>query len=116
MQTEKPQKNDYPLLGAKKDFSKRIQSGYKNARKAAVYLKNKYSVQKVLLFGSLVNIDYFHNNSDIDIAVEGLPDKYYYQAVGELMDLIHDFPIDVVDLNACNPGLKKRIIQESISL
>jgi len=116
MRTDKPQKNDYPLLGAKKDFSERILSGYKDAHKAADYLKSNYSVRKVLLFGSLVNGDYFHDRSDIDIAVEGLPENCYYQAVGELMDLIHDFSIDVVDLNACNPGLIKRIIQESISL
>jgi len=116
MRTDKPQKNDYPLLGAKKDFSERIESGYRDACKAADYLKSKYSVRKVLLFGSLVNSDFFHDHSDIDIAVDGLPENNYYQAVGELMDLIPDFSIDVVDLNACNPGFKKRIIQEGLSI
>ena len=116
MQTVKPEKKDYPLLCVKKDFSDRIKLGYENAARAAAYLKKEYSVKKVLLFGSLVQQDFFHDHSDIDIAVEGLPEKYYYKAVSEIMDLVQDFTIDIVDLNACKPGLKKRILQDGIEL
>ena len=116
METIKPQKKDYPLLGAKVDFSERIKLGYKNAAGAAAYLKNEYSVKKVLLFGSLVDQKFFHEHSDIDIAVDGLPEKYYYQAVGEVMDLMDDFTIDIIDLNACKHDFKKRIIQRSVEL
>lgn len=116
MQTLKPQKKDYPLLGAKTDFSERIRLGYANAAKAAAYLKSEYSVKQVLLFGSLVDQEFFHAHSDIDIAVDGLPEKYYYRAASEVMNLVEDFSIDIVDLNTCKPGLKKRIMQGSVEL
>ena len=116
MQNPMPQKKDYPLLGAGIDFSSRIRLGYTHAVRAADYLKKVYSVKKVFLFGSLVNKKYFHAHSDIDIAVDGLPEESYYQAVGEIMNLIQDFEIDIVDLNTCKPALKKSIMQNSVEL
>ncbi len=112
----KIQKKDYPLLCPKPDFSERIREGYTKASQAADYLKNEYSVKKVLLFGSLVDNEFFHKHSDIDIAVDGLPEKFYYKAIGEVMDLIGDFAIDIVDLNTCNPDFRKKIIRESVEL
>jgi uncharacterized protein len=75
MQTIKPQKNDYPLLCAKTDYSERIRTGYVEAAKASAYLKDNYFVKRVFLFGSLVDQEFFHAHSDIDIAVDGLPEK-----------------------------------------
>ncbi len=40
--------------------------------------------RKVLLFGSLARGE-FRTDSDVDLAVEGLPSEVYFRAVGELL-------------------------------
>jgi len=48
-------------------------------------------------FGSIVN-GKFDENSDIDIAVRGLEDKYYFKVLGEFgMKLFHE--VDLLDLD-----------------
>jgi len=41
----------------------------------ARFLSDRYGVSKVYLFGSLGRSNGFHERSDIDLAVEGLPRK-----------------------------------------
>ena len=63
-----------------------------------------------------MNQEYFHESSDIDIAVDGIPEESYYKAVGEVMNLMEGFSIDIVDLNACKTEMKKRIMLRNIEL
>lgn len=38
----------------------------------------------------------FGFHSDIDLCVEGLPDKLYFKAVGELLLTANEFEIDII--------------------
>ena len=59
----------------------------KLANKCAKLLKDKYQVNKVFIIGSLVSGD-VHEKSDIDLVVEGLPDRLYIKALTDLWDLL----------------------------
>ncbi|MGD9146966.1 MAG: nucleotidyltransferase domain-containing protein [Anaerolineae bacterium] len=59
----------------------RHQRAWEIARQAADLLRYEYGVDRVALFGSLVRSERFHTRSDIDLAVCGLDEKYYYRAV-----------------------------------
>lgn len=59
-------------------------------------IAHKYSVSKILLFGS--GLDSSVENNDIDIAVEGLLDKDFYSFHGELIFALSK-PVDVIDMS-----------------
>ena len=52
---------------------------------------------RVFLFGSAVNGE-LRPNSDIDMAVSGLPPRVYFSAISQASDLIGR-PVDLVDLD-----------------
>ena len=57
------------------------------ASKCAELLKDEYHVNRVFLIGSLVKGN-VHEKSDIDLVVEGLPDRLYIKALTDLWDLL----------------------------
>lgn len=57
-----------------------------------------YGATEIYLFGSTAQ-GTSRPESDVDVAVVGLPEDEYYRAVGEAMLLLRR-PVDVVDLNA----------------
>ena len=67
----------------------------KNDREIILEIARKYSVSKVLLFGSsLFEDDEAH---DIDLAIEGINDADFFAFYGELLCKLSR-PVDVVDL------------------
>ena len=66
------------------------------ARQAADLLRCEFGIDRVALFGSLVRDELFHARSDIDLAVWGLDEKYYYRAVARLLALDAEFEVDLV--------------------
>ena len=48
-------------------------------RQVATELKFQFKVKRVILFGSLAHADWFAPDSDVDLAVEGLRAKDYWQ-------------------------------------
>ena len=92
-----------------------MREAYIAARKCAHILYDKYRVRRVYLIGSLANPEDFHERSDIDLAVEGLPSHLYFKALAELwrelpagleLDLI---PLEDVEL-ILSRILKRRVI------
>ena len=81
---------------------------YQEARVLANVLYAKYSATSVYLFGSLLEKERFNENSDIDLAVEGLPDGIFFEAVGELL-LRTRFPLNVIPLKNCPESLREKI-------
>lgn len=71
-----------------------------------------HGAAKVILYGSLARGDY-HPESDIDICVEGLPDKNYFRAFAECM-MQTQRPMSVLDFEDTHGYLRKRILQEGI--
>ena len=54
------------------------------AKECAELLKHDYQVTRVVLIGSLTGHTTFHDRSDIDLFVEGLPDPVYFKALNRL--------------------------------
>ena len=64
-------------------------------KKIIQVLSRKYSVKRVLLFGS--SLDKKRTSRDIDIAIEGISPKDFFKYYGDLL-LQLSKPVDVVDL------------------
>ncbi len=80
---------------------------------------HKYSPKKIVQWGSLLHPEKFDENSDIDIAVEGISEaERYFALLGDAMDLTR-FSLDIVQLEKIEPEfaelilLKGKIIYES---
>jgi len=70
-------------------------------KRAAEILKS-FGAKEVYLFGSALNDDFDMDNSDIDLAVRGIPPRNFYGAVGEMLCTLHH-DIDVIDLDNETP-------------
>lgn len=70
---------------------------YNSLQDIVVILKNKPSVTRAVLFGSLVN-GTFREGSDIDIAVEGIPPYNFFSTWREIEEKT-GIKIDLIDLN-----------------
>ena len=55
-------------------------------------------------------------NSDIDIAVWGIPDKIFYKAAAYATGYSSKWNVDLVDFNDCKKSIKTAILTEGIIL
>lgn len=69
-------------------------------QRAAGVLK-VYGAKEVYIFGSATR-DTLRENSDIDIAVSGLPDDVFYRAMGDVEEVLQR-PVDLVELSDNTP-------------
>jgi uncharacterized protein len=69
-------------------------------QKAAAVLKEA-GAKEVFLFGSTA-VGKIRENSDIDMAVSGLPPEAFFKAMGEAADILGR-PLDLIDLDEENP-------------
>lgn len=72
-------------------------------------LVNEFKVKKIILFGSLVRGN-FDRESDIDLAVEGIPPSHYFQALAKINSM-SDRWIDLKPLEALEPHFLQRVLQ-----
>jgi predicted nucleotidyltransferase len=82
-------------------FEERRQYGWQIARQAANWLREKYGVTRVRVFGSLLHPPEFDSRSDIDLAVEGLDIGSYWAAVTELYFFDDEISIELVEPDSC---------------
>ena len=94
----------------------RFQKAWRLARLAATFLNKNFGVRKVFVYGSLLNEELFHLKSDIDLAVSGLDEKYYYLAQGQLLALDPEFEIDLILIEDASESLKEKIDSEGIEI
>ena len=73
-------------------------------------LVTHYQARRVVLFGSLANGTH-DEQSDVDLAVEGLPSAVYFHALADLRDLFAG-PVDLVRIEEAMPSLLARIQEE----
>jgi predicted nucleotidyltransferase len=86
------------------------------ARKCAKILKKKYNVHKIFLIGSLV-IGHFHDESDIDLVVEGLKPEFYIKALTELYDLLPSgVDLNLIPFEDAFNSLKEKTIKEGMAI
>ena len=90
----------------------RRKQGLQIAQQAAKLLVNKYAVEKVVLFGSLLKSCPIRDRSDIDLAVWGLANQNYHSALNEVSNLTVDFSFDLVQLESASSSLKQVIQQQ----
>lgn len=76
---------------------------------AARILVDQFHAQKVSLFGSLQNPDFFHEDSDVDLVVEGLPPQNYFSALAKVADLFGGRRVDLLPLEDVPKNLEKQI-------
>jgi predicted nucleotidyltransferase len=69
----------------------------------------EFNVEKVVLFGSLIDKERFTESSDIDIGLIGLEKKNFFKLYSRLTDRI-SWPIDLVDLDE-DPKFKAKILE-----
>jgi predicted nucleotidyltransferase len=90
----------------------RLDRAHQVARRAAAFLKSKFSAVRVILFGSVINSDLFHRRSDVDLAVWGINDHDYFRAVGMLQSLDPEFSIDLIIFEEASDSLQMKILNE----
>lgn len=86
------------------------------AHQAAILLKRRFAVQRVILFGSLADGDWFSDSSDIDIAVEGLAPGDYWEAWRLVESVISERPVDLVEIEAAGESLRRLIERQGVEL
>ena len=84
--------------------------------KAAAALKAHFAVRRVVVFGSLAHAAWFMPDSDVDLAVEGLALKDYWQAWRMVEEIINDRPVDLVEIEAARESLRQAIERDGIDL
>lgn len=104
------------LEGRRRRYTERA---WQEARRLAGVLMREFGATSVWVFGSLagdrLGRKVFRLDSDIDLAVRGIPPEMFFRAYGRIMGA-SDFSIDLVDVDACAPQLQKVILEEGIPL
>ncbi|ABY93518.1 nucleotidyltransferase domain-containing protein [Thermoanaerobacter brockii subsp. lactiethylicus] len=82
--------------------------------KIAKFLKEKYSVKRVILYGSLAREGPFDDLSDIDIFVDGWDDSKfnYWSMFIEVEDIARPYKVSVVTQKDVGQALLKEIAKE----
>lgn len=87
------------------------------AKEIADYLKTKYDVKNIYLFGSLAWRKKFTCHSDIDLYIESFPkEKCYWEAVAKSEEIAAPYPVTIVMAENANPGMKDKIVREGLLL
>ncbi|MDX2242191.1 MAG: nucleotidyltransferase domain-containing protein [Leptolyngbyaceae cyanobacterium bins.302] len=94
----------------------RQQLGLAVAQQASELLKREFQVEKVVLFGSMRVLDRVHDRSDVDLAVWGLKPQDYFRAVGQLLALHPDMPVDLVEAETAPPRILHAIETTGVML
>ncbi len=85
------------------------------ARNCSSLLINKFAAKRVILFGSLAGQTPWHDRSDIDLAVEGLPEGTFFLAYSACRDLLPEgLELDLVPLEDVYPEMRSRILQGTV--
>ena len=85
-------------------------------RDAATLLHKRFGARRVVLFGSLAHAAWFHPQSDVDIAVEGLAGDAYWKAWQLLEDQIPDRSVDLVEIETAGDSLRRAIQRSGVEL
>lgn len=86
------------------------------ARTAAAMLKARFAARRVLLFGSLAHTAWFVTDSDVDMAVEGLASRDYWEAWRMVEGIIRDRPVDLVEIETVRESLQQAIERYGVEL
>lgn len=95
----------------------RRQMAWQAAEDCSALLVNQFQARRVILFGSLAGQSPWHEQSDIDLAVEGLPEGSLFTAYGACRELVPpSLQLDLVPLEMATPELRSRILGERVEM
>jgi len=92
----------------------RREQAWQVAKKGAAVLKKEFGATRVMIFGSVLHPERFHEGSDIDLAVWDV--EHYFKALACLLDLEPGFSFDLVPVEDARPVLVKLIESEGVEL
>jgi predicted nucleotidyltransferase len=108
------------LLARERERRRRMQlrsaEAMEVARKAAAELRQHFGVTRVRVFGSVLRPHRFHERSDIDLAVEGLPKGVYLKAWALLNSPGVEFEIDLVASDECRSAVWESAMREGVDV
>lgn len=94
----------------------RRKKAWQLARQAAQLLREQFHASRVVVFGSLAREEGFNRWSDVDIAAWGIAPEDTFRAIGAVMDLGVEIPINLVDVNTALPSLLAVIERDGVEL
>ena len=100
----------------KKPLDKDRNQFIKKAHTVAKRLKTELRAKRVILFGSVAHGHWFDQDSDIDIAVEGLTGEQYWEAWRIAEEIINDRQVEIVDIETAGEALLNSIETNGIHL
>lgn len=101
-------------LAREEELARRHQRALHDFQQIVDMIVNKYNPKKIYQWGSLLSKDKFSEISDIDIAVEGLPDAQAYFDLLADAEKLTAFPLDIVEMESIHELHKKMIIQKGV--
>lgn len=97
-------------------LDERFQLGRTIAGQLADLLRRDFGAARVALFGSLTDRDLFHQRSDIDLAVWGIPEESYLKAVAAVTGFTTAFAVDLIRMEEATERLIRLVREEGIPL
>lgn len=86
-------------------------------REAAGVLRTRFGARRAILFGSLSQPYWFREDSDVDLAVEGLKSgKDYWDAWEAIEEIIPDRLVDLIEMETAGECLKEAILRYGLEL
>jgi predicted nucleotidyltransferase len=86
---------------------------WNRALQIARFLKNKYRIHQVYLYGSLAEDQHFDTHSDIDLFIAGWTENQnYWKMISEVEDLSRPYPVSIVTEKDALPSLLDRVMSE----
>lgn len=95
-------------------LSERTERARAAAKLAARALADEFGATDVWLFGSLA-WGAAHDRSDVDLAVRGIAPGRYFPALARACEIVGG-PVDLVTLESCADGLRRRVEREGVRL
>ena len=80
------------------------------AMRVAQVLVRDFGARRVYLYGSLAQEDGFHQQSDVDLAVEGIAPQRFFK-VWASAGVHSSVPIDLVDLDEVGDKMRRLILE-----
>lgn len=85
-----------------------------DAQTAASILRKQFGATNIIVFGSLVK-DKFGEDSDIDMAVEGIAPSEFFAALSAI-NWQSKWEIDLKPLEALEPHFKQRVLETGVAI
>lgn len=94
----------------------RLNSAWKVVRDISLKLRQKFAIKRIIVFGSLARQFDFHDDSDIDLAIELEDQRFFYRAASLADRQSGEFKVDIIDVGQCTDSIKEKIKKEGIVL